>query len=83
MNSNLTKICYQGEIGDSDLRTVVIDNILHISLRDVLVTLNKENREINADYAVKSMAGIIKAQLQALDADEYLNVGIKNATFEG
>ncbi|ELY3855694.1 TPA: hypothetical protein U2J54_000682 [Providencia rettgeri] len=83
MNSNLTKICYQGESGTSDIRTLVIDEILYISLRDVLVTLNKENREINADYALKSMPGLIKAQLQALDKDEFKSVDVEKATFEG
>ncbi len=41
MNSNLTKICYQGETGESDLRTLMLGDILYISLRDVLVTLNR------------------------------------------
>ena len=83
MNSNLTKICYQGETGESDLRTLKVGEILYISLRDVLVTLNKENREINADYTVKSMAGIIRAQLQALDSDEYMTTDVENGVFEG
>ncbi|PKH21891.1 hypothetical protein CIG19_15235 [Enterobacterales bacterium CwR94] len=83
MNSNLTKICYQGETGESDLRTLMVGEILYISLRDVLVTLNKENREINADYTVKSMAGIIRAQLQALDSDEYMTTDAENGVFEG
>ncbi|MBS3049227.1 BRO-N domain-containing protein [Enterobacter mori] len=83
MNSNLTKICYQGETGESDLRTLMVGEILYISLRDVLVTLNKENREINSDYTVKSMAGIIRAQLQALDSDEYMTTDAENGVFEG
>jgi prophage antirepressor-like protein len=82
MNSNLTKICYQGETGESNLRTLVVGEILYISLRDVLITLNKENREINADFVVKSMPGIIKAQLQALDSDEYKLIGVENGVFE-
>lgn len=48
-----------------------------------MITLNKENREINADYTVKSMAGIIRAQLQALDPDEYMMTDIENGAFEG
>ncbi len=83
MNSNLTKICYQGETGESDLRTLMLGDILYISLRDVLVTLNKENREINADYTVKSMAGIIRAQLQVLDPDEYITTDAEHSVFEG
>ena len=83
MNSNLTKICYRGETGESDLRTLILGEILYISLRDVLVTLNKENREINADYTVKSMTGIIRAQLQALDSDEYITTDVENSAFEG
>ncbi len=83
MNSNLTRICYRGETGESDLRTLILGEILYISLRDVLVTLNKENREINADYTVKSMAGIIRAQLQALDPNEYITTDAENSVFEG
>lgn len=83
MNSNLTRICYRGETGESDLRTLMLGEILYISLRDVLITLNKENREINADYTVKSMAGIIRAQLQALDPDEYITTDAENGVFEG
>ncbi|CDG95822.1 conserved hypothetical protein [Xenorhabdus bovienii str. puntauvense] len=84
MNNNLMKICYQGETGESDIRTIIISDILYISLRDILTTLNKENREINAHYATKSMIGIIRAQLEALDSDEYKMINIEyNSTFEG
>ncbi|MCW0134703.1 hypothetical protein OIU89_08545 [Escherichia coli] len=82
MNSNLTKICYQGETGESDLRTLMLGDILYISLRDVLVTLNKENREINADYTVKSMAGIVRAQLQVLDPDEYITTDAEHSVLK-
>ncbi|QUE95336.1 Bro-N domain-containing protein [Klebsiella pasteurii] len=83
MNNNLMNICYKGETGESDIRTTIISDILYISLKDILITLNKENREINSRYATKSMLGLIKAQLEALDVDEYKALDVNNGVFEG
>jgi prophage antirepressor-like protein len=72
MNNSLVKVCYTGETGSSDIRTFHRDDILYVSLRDVLITLNKENREINENHVAKSMVNVLKGQLNALDSDEYI-----------
>lgn len=81
MESNLVKICYEGETGSSDIRTCQYEDILHVSLKDVLITLNKENRELDEKHISKSMAGIIKNQLSSLDTDEYIMIPAINPTF--
>lgn len=77
------KICYQGETGESDIRTMIVDEILYISLKDILVTLNKENRKIDENFITKSMLGILKAQIDVLEADEYINVSSPDAVNPG
>lgn len=72
MDNNLVKVCYNGETGSSDIRTFHRDEILYISLKDVLITLNKENRKINENHIAKSMLNVIKGQINALDSDEYI-----------
>ncbi len=83
MKSELVNICYEGESGNSDIRTLSHEGLLHISLKDILVTLNKENRELNETHAPKLMAGLIKSQLEALDIDEYISVPSVNPIFDG
>ncbi|WP_417763860.1 Bro-N domain-containing protein [Shewanella sp.] len=83
MKSELVNICYEGESGNSDIRTLIHNGLLHISLKDILVTLNKENREINENHALKSMAGLIKNQLNVLDEDEYISVPSSSPKFDG
>lgn len=78
MASNLTKICYDGESGASDIRTLESENILYISLKDVLLTLHKENKEIDEKHITKTMASLLVAQLEALDDDEYISVPVAN-----
>jgi hypothetical protein len=82
MDSELIKICYEGETGTSDIRTCQFDGILHISLEDLLITLNKENRELNDKHISKSMAGILRSQLEALENDEYIRVPRENKKFK-
>jgi prophage antirepressor-like protein len=81
MDNNLVKVCYNGETGSSDIRTFHRDEILYISLRDVLITLNKENREINENHVAKSMVNVIKGQMNALDSDEYIMVPVLDGTY--
>ena len=73
MANSLIKICYEGETGSSDIKTFYQDEILYISLKDILVTLSRENRELDERHIVRSTAGIIKNQLEVLDEDEYLD----------
>jgi prophage antirepressor-like protein len=82
MASELVKICYEGETGASDIRTCQFDGVLHISLEDLLITLNKENRELNDKHISKSMAGILRNQLEALDTDEYIRIPRENKKFQ-
>lgn len=81
MNDNLMRICYEGDSGLNDIRTCNIDGILHISLRDVLVTLTKENRELDERYPSKYIPNLIKSQISDLDDDEYILVPIVDASF--
>lgn len=78
MTSNLTKICYDGESGTNDIRTLESENILYISLKDVLLTLHKENKEIDEKHITKTMGSLLIAQLEALDSDEYIVVPVTN-----
>ncbi|MFG0456442.1 BRO-N domain-containing protein [Shewanella mangrovisoli] len=82
MSSNLMKICYEGDAGSSDIRTCEYEDILYISLRDVLITLNKENRELDEKHISKSMSGIIKNQLNSLEVDEYRMIPTLNPVHE-
>ncbi|MGW7677850.1 Bro-N domain-containing protein [Shewanella sp. S23-S33] len=74
MSSNLIKICYEGDAGSSDIRTCEYEDILYISLKDVLITLNRENRELDENHISKSMSGILKSQLSSLEVDEYIMI---------
>jgi len=82
LKSELVNIFYQGESGASEIRTMVREDILYISLKDILITLNKENRELNESHVSKSMAGILKAQLQVLESDEHISVLVPKPKFE-
>jgi len=81
MNKDLILICYNGDSGSSDIRTFYQDTILYISLRDVLRTLNQENREENEKHIAKSMVSIIKSHLEALDSDEYVMVPVTDKSY--
>ncbi len=81
MDNNLVKVCYNGETGSSDIRTFHRNEILYISLRDVLVTLNKENRELNETHVAKSMVNAVKGQLNALDSDEYVMIPVLDGSY--
>lgn len=75
-------ICYEGSNGISDIRTCIIEEILYISMTDVLTILNIENREINKNNVVKSMASVLRRQLEALDTDEYIRLPVEHPRFE-
>lgn len=81
MESELINVCYEGEAGSSDIRTCNFDDILHISLTDIFVTLTKENRQLNERYPSKYIPNLIKSQLQDLDDDEYINVPVPQPKF--
>lgn len=81
MNSNLMSICYEGDSGISDIRTCTFNGILHVSLRDILVTLTKENRELDERYPSKYIPNLIKSQINDLDNDEYILIPVVNGSF--
>ncbi|PNI03272.1 BRO-like protein [Vibrio diazotrophicus] len=81
MNSELVKVCYEGESGSSDIRTCYFDGILHISLRDIFVTLTKENRQLDERFPSKYIPNLIKSQLKDLDDDEYVLVPVLDAAY--
>lgn len=72
MNNSLVHICYEGDSGNNNIRTLHSGGILHISLSDVITTLNKENRELNEQHISKHMTGVLRAIISDLDDDEYL-----------
>lgn len=74
MNNSLINICYEGDSGQNDIRTLYSDGILHISLSDVMVTLNKENRELNEQHIPKHMIRVIRSIITDLDNDEYITI---------
>lgn len=82
MSNSLMEICYEGETGSSDIRTCYFDDILHIALKDVLITLNKENRELDERHTPKHLINMIRTQIQDLDSDEYILVPVKNGIFD-
>jgi len=85
VSNDLINICYEGESGENDIRSISIEGIRYVSLKDTLMTINRENREIDPDYIPKSMAGLLKTQLEVLEADEYKErlVPANLAKFEG
>lgn len=72
------KICYQGETGDSDLRTIISGNILHVSLWDVLAILERENKSLNEINPQQSRMNIINGIMETMDIEEYIHVPSNN-----
>lgn len=72
MNNSLVSICYEGVSGTNNIRTFYLHDILYISLKDVNVTLNKENREMDEQHISKHMVGVVKSILGDLDDDEFI-----------
>lgn len=72
MDDNLVSICYEGVSGTNNIRTFYLKDILYISLKDVNVTLNNENRQMDDQHIPKHMVGVVKSILNDLDADEFI-----------
>lgn len=85
MSSQLMSLCYEGDAGLSDIRTCYIHEILYISLRDVLITLTRENRELDERFPSKHIPNLIKTLVTDLDDDEFIRipVTIEYASFDG
>lgn len=71
MEKNLVNICYEGTSGESDIRTLYIEEILYFSLTDVFVVLNKENKSMGESNPTRFIPNLIKSQVNDLDSDEY------------
>jgi len=71
MENNLINICYEGTSGETDIRTLYIDNILYFSLTDVFIVLNKENKSMGESNPTRYIPNLIKSQIKDLDSDEY------------
>ncbi|TVU59424.1 BRO-like protein [Vibrio atlanticus] len=82
MESELVKVCYEGESGSSDIRTCYINDILHISLKDIFVVLTKENSKLDERFPSKYIPNLIKSQVQDLDSDEFFLIPVSNPSFE-
>lgn len=80
-DKSLVCICYEGTSGSSDIRTCYIDGILHFSLKDILVALNKENRELGAENPTRNIPTLLRSVIKDLDDDEYVSVPVKETNF--
>lgn len=81
MNKDLMKICYKGDTGAWDIRTIVADNILHASLRDVLNVLDKENKSLNEPRPESSPLNMISGIVESMEREEYIMVPALNPSF--
>lgn len=80
-SKNLISICYEGSSGVTDIRTCYIDGILHFSLKDIFIVLNKENKDLG-DENPRHIPNLIKSQIKDLDSDEYKNLPVDNKDFD-
>ncbi|KGA34251.1 BRO-like protein [Pectobacterium brasiliense] len=81
-NKNLMSICYEGTSGVTDIRTCYIDEILHFSLKDIFIVLNKENKELGEINPTRFIPNLIKSQINELDSDEYKNIPVSHGKFD-
>ncbi|CAI2080654.1 BRO-like protein [Serratia marcescens] len=81
-SNNLVNICYEGASGSSDIRTCYIEGILHFSLKDILIVLNKENRELGDNNPTRHIPTLIKSLIVDLDSDEYTPMPADKAAFD-
>ncbi|ELI7924244.1 BRO-N domain-containing protein [Yersinia enterocolitica] len=81
-NNNLINVCYEGSSGSTDIRTYYIDGILHFSLKDIFIILNKENRAMGEENP-RYIPNLIKNQIKELDQDEYTMLLDPNESFAG
>lgn len=74
MEKNLINICYEGSSGESEIRTIYLNDILHFSLADVFVALNKENRAMGESNPTRYIPNLIRQQIKELDDDEHISL---------
>lgn len=73
MDKNLLQLCYEGDCGESYIRSMSEDGQLYVSLSDVIRTLSAENRKIDGKPSAR-MTTLLNAVIKTLDVDEFKNV---------
>lgn len=73
MNKSLLQLCYEGDCGESYIRSMNDKSGLLVSLSDVLRTLAAENRKIEGKNSAR-MTTILQAVIKTLDPDEIKNI---------
>ncbi len=83
MGSELINICYKGDSGESDIRTINVNDVVHVSLLDVLKTLSRENSELGDKNRYIAMPNVLKTLSSTLEEDEYIRVPVSEPRFDG
>ncbi|MER3383918.1 BRO-N domain-containing protein [Pectobacterium aroidearum] len=84
MSKNLLQLCYEGDFGESYIRSMNEKGELLVSLSDLLRTLSAENRKMEGKNTAR-MTTILQAVIKTLDPDELKNIPLVtdgNATTE-
>lgn len=73
MEKNLLQLCYEGECGESYIRSIKDDGQVYVSLSDVIRTLSAENRKMEGKPTAR-MGSLLQAVISTLDEDEFKNL---------
>ncbi|WP_346344774.1 BRO-N domain-containing protein [Serratia rubidaea] len=73
MDKNLLQLCYEGDCGESYIRSMSENGQLYVSLSDVIRTLSAENRRIDGKPSAR-MTTLLNAVIKTLDIDEFKNI---------
>ncbi|WP_420590485.1 Bro-N domain-containing protein [Bacterioplanoides sp.] len=76
MSNSLINICYDGESGRSEIRTATFDDTLYVSLNDILLTINKENQQLDDKNPRTALMNLVKGQMGIIDSDEMIMLPI-------
>lgn len=79
MGTDLFQLCYNGECGESFIRSMHEKGQLYVSLADVIRTLSAENRKLETRASTK-LTTLLEAVIKTLDPDEFKNIPV---IFEG
>lgn len=74
MNQPLINFCYNGQSGESEIRSMELDGILYTSLKDITTALNLENRALNERHSTKLYTTVVQGIIHDLDDDEFLQL---------
>lgn len=76
MNKSLLQLCYEGDCGESYIRSMNDNGQLYVSLSDVIRTLSAENRKMDGRPTAR-MATLLQAVVATLDEDEFKNIPLE------